>query len=147
TNSEETFGATAEQNEALAQTFSIFPTFLRESRLTFTKLQAFATNTDPLIRDLKPVAHDLRPTLHSVRLLAPDLRRLFNNLDPLINTSKTGLPALRDTLRGLGPNGLLDQTGPILSQLNPILQFLELYQKQVSDFIGYGKSAIGATVA
>jgi phospholipid/cholesterol/gamma-HCH transport system substrate-binding protein len=145
TNSEATFSATAAQNEALATTFSIFPTFLRESRLTFTKLQSFATNTDPLIRDLKPVAHDLRPTLHSVRLLAPDLRRLFNNLSPLINVSKKGLPALQDTLRGLGPSGLLDQTGPFLSQLNPILQFLELYQKQVSDFIGYGKSAVAAT--
>jgi ABC-type transporter Mla subunit MlaD len=147
TNSEATFSATAAQNEALATTFSIFPTFLRESRLTFTKLQTFATNTDPLIRDLKPVAHDLRPTLHSVRLLAPDLRRLFNNLSPLINVSKKGLPALQDTLRGLGPNALLDQTGPFLSQLNPILQFLELYQKQVSDFIGYGKAAIAATAA
>lgn len=145
TNSEATFSATAAQNEALAQTFSIFPTFLRESRLTFTKLQTFALNTDPLIRDLKPVAHDLRPTLHSVRLLAPDLRRLFHNLDPLIKVSKTGLPALRDTLRGLGPNALLDQTGPFLSQLNPILQFLELYQKQVSDFIGQGKGALAAT--
>ena len=147
TNSEDTFRATAAQNEALATTFSIFPTFLRESRLTFTKLQAFALNTDPLIRDLKPVARDLRPTLHSVRLLAPDLRRLFNNLTPLINVSKQGLPALRDTLRGLGPNGLLDQTGPFLSQLNPILQFLELYQKQTSDFIGQGKGALAATTA
>ena len=147
TNSEDVFHATAAQNEALATTFSIFPTFLRESRLTFTKLQSFALNTDPLIRDLKPVAHDLRPTLHSVRLLAPDLRKLFNNLKPLIDASKTGLPALRDTLRGLGPNGLLDQTGPFLGQLNPILQFLELYQKQVSDFIGQGKGALAATTA
>src|SRR5437763_1567648 len=142
TNSEDTFHATASQNEALAQTFSIFPTFLRESRLTFAKLQAFALNTDPLIRDLKPVAHDLRPTLHSIRLLAPDLRRLFINLKPLINASKKGLPALRDTLRGLGPGKLLDATGPFLGQFNPILQFLELYQKQVSDFIGQGKGAV-----
>src|SRR5436190_946756 len=52
TNSEDVFHATAAQNEALATTFSIFPTFLRESRLTFTKLQAFALNTDPLIREL-----------------------------------------------------------------------------------------------
>jgi virulence factor Mce-like protein len=147
TNSEETFRATAAQNQALAQTFSIFPTFLRESRLTFARLQSFSQNTDPLIRELKPVARDLRPTLHSVRLLAPDLRRLFTNLSPLITASKKGLPALRDTLRGLGPGKLLDATGPFLSQLNPILQFLELYQKQVSDFIGQGKGALAATVA
>src|SRR3989440_3903211 len=144
TNSEDTFHATAAQNQSLAETFSIFPTFLDESKATFAKLQTFALNTDPLIRDLKPVAHDLKPTLHSVRLLAPDLRRLFNNLSPLINASKTGLPALRDTLKGLGPNALLDQTGPFLSQLNPILQFLELYQKQVSDFTGHGAHALAA---
>jgi phospholipid/cholesterol/gamma-HCH transport system substrate-binding protein len=147
TNSEDTFHATAAQNQALAETFSIFPTFLRESRLTFAKLQAFALNTDPLIRDLKPVAHDLRPTLHSVRLLAPDLRRLFVNLDPLIKASKKGLPALRDTLRGLGPGKLLDATGPFLSQFNPIIQFLELYQKQVSDFLNHGESALNAKVS
>jgi phospholipid/cholesterol/gamma-HCH transport system substrate-binding protein len=145
TNSEQVFRATAAQNESLAQTFAIFPTFLDESKATFAKLQTFALNTDPLIRDLKPVAHDLAPTLHSVRLLAPDLRRLFKNLSPLIEVSKKGLPALRDTLKGAKP--LLGATGPFLGQLNPILQFLELYQKQVGDFIGQGKSAVAATVA
>src|SRR5213592_15484 len=146
-NTDKVFSATQSQQKALAQTFSIFPTFLDESKATMARLQSFSRDTDPLIRDLKPVARDLRPTLHSVRLLAPDLRRLFNNLSPLINVSRTGLPALRDTLKVLGPNALLDQTGPFLSQLNPILQFLELYQKQVSDFIGQGKSALAATVA
>jgi len=145
TNSADVFHATAAQNEALAQTFHIFPTFLDESKLTMARLQKFAINTDPLIRDLKPVAHDLVPTLHAVRLLAPDLRRLFKNLDPLIKASKKGLPALRDILLGAIP--LLGATGPFLSQLNPILQFLELYQKQVADFISQGKSAVAPTVA
>src|SRR5256885_1387153 len=102
TNSEATFGATAAQNEALATTFSIFPTFLRESRLTFTKLQAFATNTDPLIRDLKPVAHDLRPTLHSVWLLAPDLQP-GNPLGVDRDLPQLGLQALRRRGPGIGP--------------------------------------------
>jgi virulence factor Mce-like protein len=140
TNSEDVFGATAAQNESLARTFAIFPTFLDESRATMARLQTFAHDTDPLIRDLRPVAQDLGPTLHSVRLLAPDLRRLFANLSPLIEVSRKGLPALRDTLTGARP--LLGATGPFLSQLNPILQFLELYQKQTSDFIGQGKGAL-----
>ncbi len=141
TNSAGVFAATASQNEALAQTFAIFPTFLHESRLTFQKLQSFAVNTDPLIRDLKPVARDLKPTLHDVRLLAPDLRRLFVNLSPLINATKKGLPALRDTLNGARP--LLGATGGFLQQLNPILQFLELYQRQTADFLGNGNGANG----
>jgi virulence factor Mce-like protein len=141
-NGETVFHATAAQNAALAQTVQIFPTFLDESRATMAKLRTFAGNTDPLIRDLRPVARDLGPTLRSVRLLSPDLRRLFHNLSPLIDVSKKGLPALRDTLTGLRP--LLGATGPFLSQLNPILQFLELYQRNVSAFIYNGAYALAA---
>ena len=86
--------------EALAETFKIFPTFLDESKETFARLETFSKDTDPLIQDLRPVARDLEPTLRDVHALAPDLRDLFVKLDPLITASKTGLPALRDTLEG-----------------------------------------------
>jgi virulence factor Mce-like protein len=143
-NSEAVFSAIASQNNALAETFRIFPTFLDESRLTMASLRRFAVNTRPLIRDLKPVMHDLRPTLRDVRLLAPDLRNLFRDLNPLIDASKRGLPALRDTLRGTRP--LLAATGPFLGQLNPILDFLALYSHQVSDFIGNAASGLAHEV-
>ena len=55
------------------------------------------------MQDLRPAARDLSPTLRDVRALAPDLRTLFVNLDPLITASKTGLPALRDTLTEAKP--------------------------------------------
>jgi hypothetical protein len=138
------FSATASQNEALAESFRIFPTFLRESQLTFADLRRFAVNTRPLIRDLRPVARDLRPTLRDIRLLAPDLLRLFRDLDPLIRASRTGLPALRDVLRGTRP--LLASTAPFLGNLNPILDFLGLYSHQVSDFIGNAASGLAAHV-
>jgi len=102
--------------------------------LTCTKLQTFATNTDPLDHaTIKPVAHDLRPTLHSVRLPRPPTSADCSTTSRrLINVSKKGLPALQDTLRGLpDPSGLLDQTGPFLSQTQPHPPiYLELYQKQ-----------------
>jgi hypothetical protein len=139
------FSATASQNESLAQVFQIFPTFLDESKLTLARLRRFAIATDPLIKDLKPVAHDLKPTLHDVRLLAPDLRSTFHQLGPLITASRTGLPALRDVLTGARP--LLAATGPFLGELNPILEWLALYQHQVADFIGAVPSAVGATTA
>lgn len=141
TNSAGVFSATASQNEALATTFRIFPTFLDESKATMAKLETFSRNTDPLIRDLRPVARDLRPTLADVRALAPDLRRLFRNLTPLIKATVKGLPALRETLQGAKP--LLAATGPFLEQLNPILQYLELNQLQVADFVGNGAGANG----
>jgi hypothetical protein len=87
---------------------------------------------------------DLVPTLRDVRALAPDLRRLFRDLDPLIEVSKQGLPALRDTLRGVRP--LLAEMPPFLGQLNPILEWLELHQKTVSDFITNGAYGLADTV-
>jgi hypothetical protein len=125
--------------------FRIFPTFLDESRKTFTTLETFSTNTRPLIHDLRPVARDLRPTLRAVKAFAPDLEDTFRKLDPLISASKQGLPALRDTLNATTP--LLGQLQPFLEQLNPILQYLEYYQWQTADFISNGAGALADTVA
>src|SRR3954452_965090 len=145
TGSAATFGALASENEALAETFKIFPTFLDESRKTFIRLESFSTNTRPLIKDLRPVARDLRPTLRAVKAFAPDLENTFRKLDPLITASKRGLPALRDTLNATTP--LLGQLQPFLEQLNPILQYLEYNQWMTADFISNGAGALADTVA
>ncbi len=140
TSGEATFNTTAANNAALAATFRVFPTFLHESRLTFTALKSFALNTDPLIKELNPVAQALGPTLHSVRVLSPYLRNLFHNLGPLIDVSKAGLPAYRDVINGARP--LLGALGPFLEQLNPILYWLSGHQQLVSDFLAQGGAAI-----
>jgi virulence factor Mce-like protein len=143
TSGEATFSATASQNRALAQTFQIFPTFLDESKATLARLRTFALDTDPLIKDLRPATRDLVPTLRATRKLAPDLRRFFVNLNPLIDASKRGLPALRDVLNGADP--LLGQLGPFLEQLNPILQWIEYNQPITSNFINAGITAVADT--
>jgi phospholipid/cholesterol/gamma-HCH transport system substrate-binding protein len=137
------FDATASQQDALAETIRIFPTFLDESKATLVRLQTFSENTDPLIQDLRPVARDLKPTLSDVRALSPDLRSFFRNLDPLIKVSRTGLPAGSEVIRGLKPT--LAELTPFLQQVNPILQYLELSQSQVSDFITNGAAALADT--
>jgi phospholipid/cholesterol/gamma-HCH transport system substrate-binding protein len=142
TGSKATFDATAANNEALAETIRIFPTFLDESKLTLARVQKFSTDTNPLITDLRPVARDLGPTLTDVKALAPNLKRFFVNLDPVITASKTGMPATRDILKGAQP--LLDQLGPFLGQLNPVFQFFEASQWQVADFLTYGAAALSA---
>ena len=106
TSSKRVFDATASRNNALAEAIRIFPTFLDESKATLARLDEFSRDTDPLVQDLRPVAQDLKPTLADVRATAPDLERFFRNLDPLIDASKTGLPAARDTIEGAEP--LLD---------------------------------------
>jgi phospholipid/cholesterol/gamma-HCH transport system substrate-binding protein len=71
-SSKRTFDATASEQNALAETIRILPTFLDESKATLARLQGFALNTDPLIKDLRPDAVQLKPTLQDVRALAPD---------------------------------------------------------------------------
>ncbi|MGI8411642.1 MAG: MlaD family protein [Solirubrobacteraceae bacterium] len=142
TTAARTFATTAANNNALAATFHVLPTFLGETKTTMARLQSFALNTDPLLRELEPVASDLGPTLHSVRVLAPHLRSLFFHLGPLITVSRTGLPALRDVLNGATP--LLASLGPFLEQLNPILTWLSSHQQLISDFISNGATTLAA---
>ena len=142
-SSDRLFAATATRNDALAESIRIFPTFLDESRSTLARLETFSTTAKPLFDDLEPVARDLGPTLRDVRALAPDLDRAFRDLDPLVAASREGLPALEQTLRGLAP--ALAELGPWLAQVNPILQYLELSQYEVVDFISNGGGALEDT--
>jgi phospholipid/cholesterol/gamma-HCH transport system substrate-binding protein len=142
-----TFSTLAANQAALSDTIHVFPTFLNESKLTMADLKTFSLNADPVIRELIPVAQQLGPTLTAVRQLSPYLRKLFVKLGPLVTASQTGLPATERILKGLGPNTLLDQLGPFLQQLNPILSWLELHQQLISDFISNGGASLFARTA
>ena len=133
TNSNSAFEALASQQTALAETFQILPTFARESRLTFERLDAFQANTRPLILDLKPVADELSPTLANIRRLSPELLGLFGDVDQLNQVADEGLPALTGTLRELRP--LLRGLDPFLANLNPIVRFLDDYKEVIPDFL------------
>jgi phospholipid/cholesterol/gamma-HCH transport system substrate-binding protein len=144
TGSDSTFGALASQDRALAETFKIFPTFQRETRLTLERLDRFQANTHPLVRNLLPVAKDISPTLRSVRRLSPHLRNLFVDLGKLEKVSKKGLPALRDFLRELGP--VIDKLDPFLASINPVVRYLSAYKASVTDFLSNPPAGIGNTL-
>jgi ABC-type transporter Mla subunit MlaD len=133
TGSHDTFEALAREDDALAESFQILPTFERESRLTFERLDEFQADTRPLIQDLIPVAQDLSPTLRSVRQLSPELRSLFANLDTLFEVGEDGLPALERTLNGLAP--VLDALDPFLGNLDPVLRYLDFQKTTITDFL------------
>src|SRR6266480_2429784 len=128
-----TFGALSSQSKALSDTFKIFPTFENESRLTLDRLKGFAQDARPVFHDLKPVARDLSPTLRKVRQLAPKAHKLFQNLDPLIKASATGLPSLSSFIRELRP--VMDGLDPFLSNFNPLVRWLDYQAPVVTDFL------------
>jgi virulence factor Mce-like protein len=151
-NSNNVFEATASRDDALAETFRIFPTFLDESKLTLSRLQVFANDTRPLIRDLRPVAADLGPTVRDLGDLAPDLKQLFIDLDPLIDVSNRNLPeAVRflDCLRDGGecPSGgdapgLFEGLNVFLEELNPFLSYVNYMQEPLAVFISSGAATL-----
>jgi phospholipid/cholesterol/gamma-HCH transport system substrate-binding protein len=134
-----TFGALASQSQALSDTFKIFPTFENESRLTLDRLKGFAEDARPVFHDLRPVARDLSPTLRDVRKLTPKAHKLFQNLDPLIKASATGLPSLSSFLRELRP--VMDGLDPFLANFNPLVRWLDYQAPVVTDFLSNPSSS------
>jgi ABC-type transporter Mla subunit MlaD len=143
-NGDRTFSTTAANANAIVQIFHVFPTFLTEQRLTLAALKTFSLNADPVIRELIPPTQQLGPTLRAVQQLSPYLRQLFVKLGPLVTASNTGLPATEAVLKGLNPNGLLDETAGFLEQLNPILSWLSIHQQLISDFLTAGGTGLFA---
>jgi phospholipid/cholesterol/gamma-HCH transport system substrate-binding protein len=134
-----TFGALASQSQALSDSFKIFPTFENEGRLTLNRLKTFAQDARPVFHDLRPVARDLSPTLRDVRKLTPKAHKLFQNLDPLIKASATGLPSLSSFVRELRP--VMDGLDPFLANLNPVVRWLDYQAPVVTDFLSNPSSS------
>jgi phospholipid/cholesterol/gamma-HCH transport system substrate-binding protein len=131
-NSNRVWEAVASRNAQLADTFRVFPTFLRESRVTTERLTAFADDTNPLINQLRPAARQISPTLIDLDKLAPDLRGFFRDLGPLVRVSRRGLPATEQVLDDTRP--LLARLDPWLRELTPIVDYLGAYKREVAAF-------------
>ncbi len=142
-NANRVFATTASRDEALKESFVALPTFEDESRVTVRRLAEFATDTDPLVTQLRPAARELSPTLIDLSALAPDLKRLFVELNPLIDASRTGFPAAERVLRDLRP--LLAQVDPAATQAVPILDFIGLYKPELNAFFANVASATQAS--
>ena len=132
-NSNRTWEAIASRDAELADTFRVFPTFLRESRTTTQRLTKFANDTNPLITQLRPAAREISPTLIDLDALAPDLKGLFEDLNPLVRVSRRGLPATEQVLDNTRP--LLARLDPWLRNFTPIVDYLGLYKREISAFI------------
>ncbi|HEX6116432.1 MAG TPA: MlaD family protein [Solirubrobacterales bacterium] len=130
-NTDEVFTTTADRDAELAETFTILPTFLRESELTLRRLDRFAADTDPLVQQLRPAARELSPTLVALGDAAPGLQRFFEGLGPVINASKRGLPALERLLDSDLPP-LLSEVNPTFRNLNSLLEVVADYRHELT---------------
>jgi len=142
-NSNRVFETTAARNADLADAVTVLPTFLRESRRTVERLTPFALDTNPLVTQLRPAARQLSPTLIDLAAISPDLAALFRDLRPLIRVSRRGLPALAGVLDDTRP--LLEQLDPFLRQVIPISNYLGFFKHEVSAFFANVPASTQAT--
>jgi phospholipid/cholesterol/gamma-HCH transport system substrate-binding protein len=142
-NSNRVFETTAARDEQLKEAFIALPTFERESAQTLERLAEFSRDTDPLVTQLRPAARELSPTLQDLGALAPDLEALFRELGPLIDASRTGLPAAERVLEDARP--LIAQLDPAMRQLTPIFDFLGLYKRELTAFFANTPAATQAS--
>ena len=134
-SSNELFKTTASRDKDIEALFRAFPTFQDESRLTIERLKNFAVNADPLSKQLVPVAEELSPTLVAFGKLAPESKKLFEALPPVIEEAPTGFPALRKLFRDDFPP-LLRASEPFVRNLNPLVTGLDLYKHELTAAVG-----------
>jgi phospholipid/cholesterol/gamma-HCH transport system substrate-binding protein len=130
-NAAQVFETTAARDRELEELFTVFPTFLRESRETLARLERFATESDPTVQALMPAARELEPTLVEVERLSPELNSLFVALRGAIDAAPDGFEATRELLdRDLPP--LLEAFDPWLADFNSILDVVRMYRREVT---------------
>ena len=137
------FATTARRNQDLREAFIALPTFLDESRLTLSRLERFAANTDPLIDQLHPSARELSRVLRQTARVAPDLKGFFVGFRKLAKRSGAAFPALRALLSTDLPP-LLREFTPFLRQVTPLFATLERSKRDITGLLGNVAAATNA---
>ena len=130
------------RNEELAEAFTIFPTFLRESRATLTRLEEFAVDTDPVVTALRPSGRELEPTARELEALAPSLRSFFQALPATIKAAPAGMQATRRLLDDHLPP-LLGQLDDWLGPVNAILEVVRRYRREFTGLANLAAASQG----
>ena len=133
TGTDETFAAIARRKEAFAETWEIFPTFLRESTKLSKDLQSFSESATPVLNDLTPATDDLAVSLQALGKASPDLRRFLLSLGPLADATEEGLPASTELLRAVRP--VLQEAEPYLGEINPLLDWVGQHNYTLTDML------------
>lgn len=139
-NTNTVFTTLADRDEQLKDFFRVFPTFLRESRLTQDRLGDFSDFATPVMRKLVPVAEQLSPTFKASARLAPVSERLYRNLRPVIHKAPKAFPSLRGFLDEDAPT-LLARLPDYLAELDPLLETASTYRREIPSLIANAAAA------
>jgi phospholipid/cholesterol/gamma-HCH transport system substrate-binding protein len=142
-HSDAVFSATAARNTALANAIRAFPAFLVATRQTIDRVDTFAVTAKPLIDELRPAAVQLSPALEATARVAPELDSVLTNLAPLTRASRAGVPAFVGFLHDTVP--LLQRLTPYLGNLVPVIDYINVYRREVAAFFANSASTTQGT--
>lgn len=123
---------TANRSQQLVDTFNRFPEFLRQVRSTTNEFQSFADGTQQLIANTGDFADESSPLLKRSVRASRDAKDLINSLEPMLDKADAGLPATNEFLDLARPT--IAQLDPFLAELNPVLEFVGLYKRELTAF-------------
>jgi phospholipid/cholesterol/gamma-HCH transport system substrate-binding protein len=134
---------TAARNRELEETVRILPTTLRELRPTLAEVEGLAGDAAPVVSALRPSGRALAPALQDAAELAPELRRLFLDIDQVTSVSRTALPAATRTVDAALP--LFQQLDPTLAEAAPVVDYLGMFKSEVAaTFAGVAAATQGS---
>jgi phospholipid/cholesterol/gamma-HCH transport system substrate-binding protein len=143
TTSNRLLETTANRDQELRAIWRAFPEFITQSELALKDLEAYAVNTDPLMRDLRPVGTQLSSLLVNLDKISPDFNEFFIGLNRLIPASVKGLPAQSRFLDQT--RNVLAQLDPFLRNFNPFLRFLAQYKREIAGMLATDTAVTQAT--
>jgi ABC-type transporter Mla subunit MlaD len=141
-NGERTFHAAAEASTAFAQAFRELPAFEHNSRIALKELDAFAVDASPFLEEFQPAQRKLSALLTAAVPFTPEFNAFLTALGPLTQAAKVGLPDFKTTLDLTTP--VLENTRPVLHNLDPFLQFTGTYVPEVQAFFANVTAATAA---
>jgi virulence factor Mce-like protein len=132
-NGERVTATSARRADDLRATFRALPRFNTEATRTLDALDAFAHRADPVVSDLRGGAHEFSATAQDLGPTVRELRDWLATLGPLSDAARRGLPAATQVVTQLG--GVLGEYDPVARQLNPILEWVRAYRRELVGFI------------
>jgi virulence factor Mce-like protein len=123
---------TANRSQQLTETFNEFPEFLRQIRQTTEDFEQFSDGTQNLIENTGEFADASSPIMKKSVQVTNDARLLVNSLEPMLDKADAGLPATDQFLQLAQPT--IAQLDPFLANLNPVLEFVGKYQRELTAF-------------
>ncbi len=131
-NGQRTFHAAAEESQAFADAWKVWPAFDYNSRIAFKAFDKFSKIQNPFLDEFRSTEIQLSKLLQATKPFAPAFNGFLTSLGPFTKAAKKGLPTVKPQLDLTVP--LLENIRPVLHNFDPFLQYTDEYIPEVQAF-------------